>query len=88
MITTALEKQLEATQKAMSMLAEKFVEKEQMFPLDLGTDVYVISDANHIEIARVDENNYFVLVHGLAQGTVFKTESEAEMNLLVKSVEN
>lgn len=88
MITTALEKQLEATQKAMSMLAENFVKKEQMFPLDLGTEVYVISDVDHIEIARVDENNYFMLVHGLAQGTVFKTESEAEMNVLSRSVEN
>lgn len=88
MITTALEKQLEATQKAMSMLAENFVKKEQMFPLDLGTEVYVISDADHIEIARVDENNYFVLVRGLAQGTVFKTESEAEMNMFSKSAEN
>lgn len=88
MSTTALEKQLKATQKAMSMLAEKFVEKERMFPFDLESTVYCISATKEIEIVCVDEDNYFTLVHGLKQGTVFKTESEAEMNLFVESVEN
>lgn len=88
MSTTALEKQLKATQKAMSMLAEKFVEKEQMFPLDLESSVYRISVTNEIERVHVDEDNYFALVHELKQGTVFKTESEAEMSLFVESIEN
>lgn len=88
MSTTALKKQLEATQKAMSMLAEKFVEKEQMFPLDLESTVFCISATKEVEIVHVDEDNYFTLVHGLEQGTVFKTESGAEMNLFIESVEN